>query len=84
MIGLGLTALAYGTRYRSASDGGRLGVIHLDEVDRPLIFVLIFLACVAVIGLGIAFFGLAYHHRRRNDELALEHERHAARQRTQV
>jgi hypothetical protein len=71
MIGLGLTAMAHGSRYRLEkfvdSDNQPI-MIHLHQMDRPLVFILVFLAAVALIGLGIAFFGLAYHHHRRYHE----------------
>jgi Flp pilus assembly protein TadB len=47
-------------------------------MDPPLIFALVFAACVAVIGLGVAFLGLAYHHHRREREHQWARERHAA------
>jgi hypothetical protein len=50
-------------------------------MDRPLVFVLVFLTCVALIGLGIAFVGLAYHHQRRHLEHLLQRERFAAQHR---
>jgi hypothetical protein len=83
MIALGLVALGFGLRYHTVADT-RLIHVHLDDMDRPLLFMLVFATGVAVIGLGLAFLGLAYHHKRRADELALEHQRHAAHQRTTV
>jgi hypothetical protein len=73
VIGLGLTSLGFGTRYHSSfieHDGkDQPTLLHLDQMDRPLVFILVFLTGVAIIGLGIAFFGLAYHHHRRHHEL---------------
>ncbi len=72
MIGLGLTALGIGTRYErewtSPGGGGDPYLVHLSQMDRPLIFILVFLSGAAIIGLGIAFVGLAYHHQRRERE----------------
>jgi len=71
VIGLGLTALGIGSRYvreQAATPQGDPPLIHLAQMDRPLIFILVFLTCVAVIGLGISFLGLAYHHARRERE----------------
>lgn len=82
LIGVGLSALAFGSRYHAVAFT-RSEPIYLHEVDRPLLYAFILLICAALIGLGIAFFGLAYHHKRRLDEHSLEHERHLAR-RTQV
>jgi hypothetical protein len=33
------------------------------------VFILVFMTATAVIGLGIAFVGLAYHHHRRHHEM---------------
>jgi hypothetical protein len=38
-------------------------------MDKPLVFVLIFLTATALVGLGISFLGLAYHHHRRHHEM---------------
>ena len=73
VIGLGLTALAFGTRYHTSLENvtkeGDPVLMHLYQMDRPLVFILVFLTCVAVIGLGIAVLGLAYHHHRRYHEM---------------
>lgn len=77
LIGMGLTAMAIGNRYHTTV--GTIGAnnepvpLHLYELDRPLIYVLGFMTITAVIGLGITFFGLAYHHRRRHHEFLREH-----------
>src|SRR5262245_46508374 len=88
LIGLGLTSLGFGTRYQGVlldrGSEGHVVLLHLRDIDRPLIFILVFLTTVAVIGLGIAFFGLAYHHQRRLNEYLLEKDRAAAHQRTSV
>jgi hypothetical protein len=88
LIGLGLTALGIGQRYSMAahvtgSEGQPL-LVHLMQMDRPLVYILVFLTCSAVIGLGIAFVGLAYHHERRHREFEWEKQRHATRQPTTV
>jgi hypothetical protein len=44
-------------------------------MDKPLLFILVFLSIAAVIGFAIAFLGLAYHHHRRHLERELERER---------
>jgi hypothetical protein len=74
MIGLGLTAMAFGNRYGQTvglerNTAGRIVQLHLYEMDRPLVFVLVFLTVMTLIGLGIAFLGLAYHHHRRHHEM---------------
>ncbi|HJZ57644.1 MAG TPA: hypothetical protein VKE74_21935 [Gemmataceae bacterium] len=87
MIGLGLTALGIGTRYTrelTPAKDDQPTLVRLSQMDRPLVFILVFLTCAAVIGLGIAFVGLAYHHHRREREYTWERERAAAQQRTTV
>src|SRR5690349_20852120 len=87
MLGLGLTAIGIGNRYTSAlitTEGGEPVLVRLSQMDRPLIFILVFLTCGALIGLGITFVGLAYHHNRREREYKAERERAAAQQRTTV
>jgi hypothetical protein len=86
-IGMGLTALGIGTRYaieQSQTADGQPYLVRLSQMDRPLVFTLVFLTCVVVIGLGIAILGLAYHHFRREREYQWERERTAAGQRTTV
>ena len=74
MIGLGLTAMGLGTRYErewtQSAPGGAADpyLVHLSQMDRPLTFILVFLTAGVVIGLGITFLGLAYHHQRRERE----------------
>jgi len=84
VIGLGLTALGIGTRYQlervptTVVDGRTTlepSLVLLQQMDRPLIFILVFLTCVTIIGLGIAFVGLSYHHHRRHHEFLLAKER---------
>ena len=72
MLGLGLTAIGLGARYHTSLENrdpeGKIILLKLHEMDRPLIFILVFLTSTAIIGLGIAFVGLAYHHRHRHHE----------------
>ncbi len=77
LIGLGLTAVAFGTRYGQTvavdEKTNQLKVAQMEylwRMDKPLVFVLVFLTIVAIIGLGISFVGLAYHHYHRHHELA--------------
>ena len=72
LIGLGLTAIGIGTRYADDPPFGSDGeptLVRLSKMDRPLIFILVFLTSAAVVGLGITIAGLAYHHLRREREL---------------
>jgi hypothetical protein len=73
VIGLGLTAIGFGSRYHTSlenvdKDGNPI-LLHLYQMDKPLVFIMIFLTSVAVIGLGIAFVGLSYHHHKRLHEM---------------
>jgi hypothetical protein len=52
-------------------------LVKLSWMDRPLVFALVFTTCVALVGLGIAIAGLAYHHVRRDREYLVERERPA-------
>jgi hypothetical protein len=73
LIGLGLTAQGFGTRYAQnvleRDKEGNVIPIPLWQMDKPLVFVLVLLTAAAIIGIGIAFVGLAYHHHRRHHEL---------------
>jgi hypothetical protein len=78
LVGLGLTAMAFGTRYGQTvglerNSQNEIVQLHLSQMDKPLVFILVFLTTMAVIGLGIAFLGLAYHHHRRHHEFLREH-----------
>ena len=59
-------------------------LVRLSRMDRPLIFILVFLTSAAVVGLGIAIVGLAYHHHRREREYQWERERASMAHRTTV
>jgi hypothetical protein len=84
LIGLGLTALGFGTRYQSVAldknTQGEVIQLHLSQMDKPLVFVLVFLTIIAIIGVGLAVLGLAYHHHRRHEELLRHHADTAAHQ----
>jgi hypothetical protein len=75
LIGLGLTNLGIGLRYQHVQyKPGKTDVLYdvkLHEIDNPLQFGWVFLAGMALIGLAIAFVGLAYHHERRFREVQL-------------
>ncbi len=79
VIGLGLTAIGIGTRYQHNpvtvnSDGTVSPLFYLHQLDRPLVYIIVFLMIVAAIGLAISFIGLSYHHAKRNHELALKRQ----------
>jgi hypothetical protein len=77
LIGLGMAAIGLGTRYqqypRVDASGNPIWIpFHL--MDTPLITIVVLLVCAVVIGIGIAFVGLAYHHHRRQHEMLRSHE----------
>ena len=75
LIGLGLTAMGIGQRYaleRAHAPDGQPVAFKLSQLDGPLLLILVFVVTAAVIGLGVTFVGLAYHHHRRERE----HELH--------
>jgi hypothetical protein len=71
MIGLGLTALGYGLRFQAFGPD----VLHPDSHQvyggPTLVLILVVLLIGLLVGMGVAFLGLAYHHERRY----LEHQR---------
>jgi hypothetical protein len=75
LIGLGLFSLGYGTRYSAyaqRNDKGHFDAeywVKLSQMDTPLIILLVLLVATLIIGLAIAFVGLAYHHHKRQLEL---------------
>jgi hypothetical protein len=76
LIGLGLACLGVGVRYQGVvrnhpTQTDRLYDVKFFELDNALQFGLVFLTMMAVIGLTIAFIGLAYHHERRYREAHL-------------
>src|SRR4051812_12139853 len=86
-IALGLTAIGVGTRYQIAGNGPDATgekIMHLFQMDGPLTFIVVFLTLIALVGLGISFFGLAYHHYRRHHEHLREQEKHTAQFRAPV
>ncbi len=73
LLGLGLVSIGFGVRYQNTArpdlaSQGAVPQIHLGNMDRPLEFILVFMTCLAIIGLALAFVGLAYHHHKRHHE----------------
>jgi len=69
LFGLGLTAIGFGIRYQAvAVTRGGDTWLHLRDLDTPLLYLLVLQSAVLVIGLAIAFVGLAFHHERRHWE----------------
>jgi hypothetical protein len=75
LIGLGLFSLGYGTRYAAYAqrdDTGHFDAkywVTLGQMDAPLIILLVLLVATLMVGLAVAFVGLAYHHHKRQLEL---------------
>jgi multisubunit Na+/H+ antiporter MnhC subunit len=76
LIGLGLTAQGIGTRYQRywAEDEngvptfGEKSQVKFHELDNPMKVAVVVTIASVVIGLGITFLGLAFHHHRRHHE----------------
>jgi hypothetical protein len=70
LIGLGLTALGFGTRFGGITtqhpEGATFAGVYYGVPS--MMIALVVLLAAAVIGLGIAFVGLAFHQERRNWE----------------
>src|SRR5438105_2714781 len=76
LIGLGLFTQGYGTRYALYAQRDAKGQfdadywVRLSQMDTPLIILLVALIASLLIGIAIAFVGLAYHHHKRHLEMA--------------
>lgn len=68
MIGLGLTALGVGVRFQNVP--GENPNSHMMYGAAWLMVILVVLLISVIVGMGISFLGLAFHHERRM------HERH--------
>ncbi len=68
LIGLGLTALGYGIRFQAF--GPEIRHPNSDQLygSPSMALVLVVLLIGLLIGIGVAFVGLAYHHERRHRE----------------
>ncbi len=66
LIGLGLAAIGLGNRYQGVPPAQYL---RWRDLDTPAEMLLILLVASLVIGLGLTFIGLSYHHERRQREL---------------
>lgn len=77
LIGLGLAALGVGVRYQNlAYNVAKPDYVKWSGLDTPLMVIVVLLICAALIGLAIAFVGLAYHHERRHRERLREMGEH--------
>lgn len=68
LIGLGLTAIGYGIRYHNF-DATPNADTHQLYGAPSLAIIEVTLLIAVIIGLGVAFLGLAYHHYRRHHEM---------------
>jgi hypothetical protein len=77
LIGLGLLSIGIGMRYSTYPyhdlQSGQVQWVYLKHLDTALMVALVTLLMVLLIGLGIAFLGLAYHHHRRHMEMLHHH-----------
>src|SRR5437660_6801996 len=72
LIGLGLASIGAGTRYSAypyLDQSGNVQFVEFKHLDTALMFAFVALGIALVIGLGVAFTGLAYHHHRRHHEM---------------
>jgi hypothetical protein len=65
LIGLGLTAVAYGVRFQGFGPDIRNPDSHQLWGVPTLLLILVVLVIGTLIGVTISFMGLAYHHERR-------------------
>lgn len=65
LIGLGLAAIGYGLRFQAYGPDVINPNSHQQYGLPTLVLILVVLLISLVVGLGIAFLGLAYHHERR-------------------
>lgn len=72
LIGLGLTAVGYGLRFQAF--GPTVVNPNSQQIygSPTLVLILVVLIISTIIGTGIAFLGLAFHHERRFYELDRE------------
>jgi hypothetical protein len=66
MIGLGLTALGYGVRFQGMNQINDYTKAQIGATSLTVLLAILFAGML--VGLGIAFVGLAYHHERRERE----------------
>lgn len=65
LIGLGLTALAYGIRFQGYGPEALHPDSHQLYGIPTLVLILVVLISGVLTGISVAFIGLAYHHERR-------------------
>jgi hypothetical protein len=75
LIGMGLLSIGMGMRYADYpyKVNDKAQFVHLGDIDTGLMIAFVVLGVSLLIGLGIAFVGLAYHHHRRHWEMHRNH-----------
>jgi hypothetical protein len=70
LIGLGLAAMGLGMRYQNlvVEDPTKLVYLKWVQLDTPMMLIIVVLLLSLLIGLGLLYLGLAYHHERRHFE----------------
>jgi hypothetical protein len=72
LIGLGLTSVGIGLRYQNyplhLSDGEPQWV-KFRQLDTALMLTLVVVIVMLLVGMALAFVGLAYHHHKRHYEM---------------
>src|SRR5258708_36501822 len=72
LIGLGLTSVGIGLRYQNYPYLGANSEpqwVHFRHLDTALMMTIVVVLAMLVIGIALAFIGLAYHHHKRHQEL---------------
>jgi hypothetical protein len=70
LIGLGLASIGLGLRYQAVGiqDPTKIVYIRFNQLDTPMMLIIVFLLIMATIGVVAFYLGLAYHHERRHHE----------------
>ncbi len=68
LIGLGLASIGLGTRYQGVVFTPTGDYVHFRHLDTAMAVGFVALILTLLIGLAMAFVGLAYHHERRHRE----------------
>ena len=76
LIGLGLSAIGLGVRYQTypyRDENNNIQFVRFRDIDTALMVAVVALLLAVLVGLGIAYLGLAYHHHRRHLEILRDH-----------
>lgn len=72
LIGLGLTSIGIGLRYQNypyLSTNSEPQWVHFRHLDTALMMNVVVVLAMLIVGVALAFIGLAYHHHKRHHEL---------------